>query len=332
MTNGQMDQDLCVPGRGTCALAAEAATDRQLLERFARRQDKAAFETLVERHGPMVLAVCQRVLHHSQDAEDAFQATFLILVRKAATISKPELLGNWLYGVAYRTALKARANAARRSERERQAAAMSPPSDPPVEAAWRELRGLLDEELNRLPEKYRAPLVLCYLQGKTNEEAARQLGWPVGSMSARLARGRELLRDRLARRDRALPAGVFLGLLSQKVGGVALPAPLVSATVEAGLGWAAGQTAGISSGVQALVEGGLGMAKYKKMLPVLVLLTLILGGAGAAAAFVASGLSGPSAKKIPPPNFHQLVPKTSPSGAAGKSGGDSCKTGRCGDH
>jgi RNA polymerase sigma factor (sigma-70 family) len=294
-----------------------------LLEKFARRRDGSAFETLVKRHGPMVLAVCQRVLQNSQDAEDAFQATFLVLVRKAGSIGQPELLANWLYGVAYRTALKARASAARRSEHERQAVSM-PTSDPLLDVAWRELRALLDEELSRLPEKYRAPLVLCYLQGKTNEEAARQLGWPIGSMSARLARGREMLRDRLASRDKALPAGLFLMVLTQKAGAATLPAPLVGATVKAGLGWAVGQSAGISPVVQALAGGtksGVGWMKVGKAvgLTALLLITLV----GVAAAAIGSGLVSTNSRRRVPSTETLLpapVPATPPIGGSGTAG------------
>jgi RNA polymerase sigma factor (sigma-70 family) len=158
-----------------------------------------AFAEVVRRHGPMVLGVCQRVLRHYQDAEDAFQATFLVLAEKAQRLRRPELLANWLYGVAYRTALHARQRGARRREHEREAASMCAAKSE-QEMGSEELRRLLDEELSRLPEKYRTPLVLCYLEGKTNEEAARLLGWPVGSMSYRLGRGRELLRKRLEAR------------------------------------------------------------------------------------------------------------------------------------
>src|SRR5262249_2311583 len=149
-----------------------------------------------ERHGPMVLNVCLRVLKDSHQAEDAFQATFLVLVRKAGAVGQPELLGNWLYGVAYRIAVKAKARAAKRREHERKAAVMPRP-EPSNGATPQELREALDAGMSGLPTKYRAPLVLCYLQGKTHEEAARLLGCPVGSMSSRLARGRELLRRRL---------------------------------------------------------------------------------------------------------------------------------------
>ena len=171
-------------------------TDRQLLERFVRSCDEAAFETLVERYGPMVLGVCRRVLGDATDADDAFQATFLVLVRKARTIAMPDLLGNWLYGVAYRIARKARAQRAKRAQQKQPTAAMTS-TDPLMEAALRELQAQLDEELERLPTKYRAPLVLCYLEGLSNREAAERLGWPIGSISHRLARGREILRQRL---------------------------------------------------------------------------------------------------------------------------------------
>jgi RNA polymerase sigma factor (sigma-70 family) len=180
----------------------EDLTDTQLLKRFARQKDEAAFAALVRRHGPMVLAVCRRVLHDAHDAEDAFQATFLVLVRKARFIARPELLANWLYGVAYRVAVKARANANRRSAHERRAGAMTSVGSAP-ERIGSELRAVLDAELSHLPEKYRAPLVLCYLEGKTNEQAARLLGWPTGSISGRLARARELLRERLVSRGLA---------------------------------------------------------------------------------------------------------------------------------
>jgi RNA polymerase sigma factor (sigma-70 family) len=167
-------------------------------------------------------------LGHGHDAEDAFQAAFVVFLRKAAAIRKPELLGNWLYGVAYRIALKARANAARRTSHERQAASMSA-LEPDGSESVTEMRELLDEELNRLPEKYRAPLVLCYLQGKTNAEAARCLGWPIGSMSWRLNQGREKLRDRIM----APPPVPEPRLLSTaKVAGAAGPSASVTALAE----------------------------------------------------------------------------------------------------
>ena len=196
----KLDTTLSDPARSSCQSANsrtfDALPDGDLLERFVRQHEEAAFAVLVQRHGPMVLSVCERVLRHSQDADDAFQVTFIVLAQKAHRLRRPGLLANWLYGVAYRTAMHARQRAARRSEREREAAKLSVPSNDPEREALA-LHRVLDEELHRLPEKYRAPLVLCYLEGKTNKEAARLLGWPSGSMAHRLARGRDLLRKRL---------------------------------------------------------------------------------------------------------------------------------------
>jgi RNA polymerase sigma factor (sigma-70 family) len=224
------------------ARPAEGPSDGELLRQFCERRDEAAFAALVRRHGPLVLGVCRRVLRDVHAAEDAFQATFLVLARKAAGVGRPERLANWLYGVAYRTALKARARAARRGQHERQAGAMAV-TDPEDARAWRELCAALDEEVSRLPERYRAPLVLCYLQGKTNEDAARQLGWPAGSMSYRLARGRELLRERLANRGLTLAAVPFAALLSREVLTTPVSAALAHATVDAALLFAAGKLA-----------------------------------------------------------------------------------------
>jgi RNA polymerase sigma factor (sigma-70 family) len=151
-------------------------TDGQLLDRFVRHRNEAAFSALVERHGPMVMGICRRVLCNSHDAEDAFQATFLVLVRRSKDIARPGLLANWLYGVAYRTAAKAKADVLRRRTREAQAASNHQANAPGDQDLWNDVRPILDEEINLLPVKYRTPVVLCYLQGKTNEEAARQQG------------------------------------------------------------------------------------------------------------------------------------------------------------
>jgi RNA polymerase sigma factor (sigma-70 family) len=183
----------------------------------------------------MVFALCRRVLNSAQDAEDAFQATFVVLARKAHAVEKPELLANWLYGVAYRTARKARAQAARRGHHERQAALMAGAQMAQAGDDRQEIRGILDEELQHLPAKYRAPLVLCYLEGMTNEQAARKLGWPSGSMSYRLARGRELLKSRLTRRARSFPASEFDNTLTELTVPMAVPEALVEATVKGAL-------------------------------------------------------------------------------------------------
>jgi RNA polymerase sigma factor (sigma-70 family) len=291
-------------------------TNQQLLERFTRLRDEAAFAALVRRYGPMVLGVCRRVLSHVQDAEDAFQATFLVLVRKAGTIARPELLGNWLYGVAYRIAKKAKAHAARRSTDERQAKSMTP-ADPVAEVAWREVRSRLDDALQRLPEKYRLPLVLCYLEGRTNEEAARQLGWPVGSMSARLARGRELLRERLADREQAVPAGLFALILGQHVGPTIVPPELVDTTVRAGLWLAQGQAAVslISPSVIALAEEtGSRFGRYWLWNALAVLLALVALGTSVLAC---TTLTGRSLGSSPPP----LGSTGSGTGGQGQSSG-----------
>ena len=168
-------------------------TDAQLLDRFVDEHDEAAFEVLVWRHGPMVLSVCRRILRHEQDAEDAFQATFLTLVRKARSIGKRQAVAGWLYKVAYRIALEAKTLASKRHVHERQEAGTleALANQPGTESTvWRDLRTVLDEEVNRLPEKYRTPLILCYFEGKTYEEAARELGCPKGTVSIRLMRAR----------------------------------------------------------------------------------------------------------------------------------------------
>jgi RNA polymerase sigma factor (sigma-70 family) len=182
-----------------------------------------------------VLSVCRRVLGDSPDVDDAFQATFLVLVRKADSLRRPDLLGNWLYGVAYRIARKARAGAGLRRRHEAQRAAMSN-ADPIPGAVADDLRPVLDEELHQLPEKYRVALVLCYLEGKTNEEAARLLRWPTGTVKGRLARARVLLRDRLVRRGLGFSAGVLaLALAKAAARAETVPGPLADKTVKAAL-------------------------------------------------------------------------------------------------
>src|SRR5262249_13903542 len=164
------------------ATSGEEITDGGLLERFVASHEEAAFEELLRRHGPMVLSVCRNLLRNSHDAEDAFQATFLVLVRRARSLLSRACVGSWLCAVAYRTAVSARRAAARRVKREERAVAMLTSDDRDQAPTDRELHSVLCEEVNRLAEKYRAPIVLCYLEGKTNEEAARRLGCPKGTV------------------------------------------------------------------------------------------------------------------------------------------------------
>src|SRR5262245_55506608 len=214
-----------------------ASPDGQLLERFVTRHDEEAFAMLVQRHGPMVYRVCQRVLRHAQDAEDAFQATFIVLARKAASLAQPELLANWLYGVATRVAREARSVAGRRGAGELLTdipeKGLEAGGDLGADPDW---RLALDEELSRLGDKYRAPLVLCYLEGKTNTEAAAALGCPVRTIEWRLARGRDLLRDRLQRRGLTLTAAALAGLLAKEVQASVVPAALLASAGRLPLG------------------------------------------------------------------------------------------------
>jgi RNA polymerase sigma factor (sigma-70 family) len=213
-------------------------SDAELLERFTQRRDEAAFEALVNRHGPMVEGVCRRIIGNAHAAEDVFQAVFLVLVRKSGTIRRPELLANWLYGVACRVARKARIKAIRNAARERWTEKM-PTREQNLDAEWNELKQVLDEEMSQLPEKYRAPLVLCYLHGQTNAQAAAQLGWPTGSISERLSRAREMLRKRLTRRGLNLTSALLAVLLTQKASAATVSPALVSTTVKTAVSYAA---------------------------------------------------------------------------------------------
>jgi RNA polymerase sigma factor (sigma-70 family) len=195
------------------ASSPDTNTDRDLIQRFAAVGDETAFDTLVRRHGPMVLRVCRHVLGNVHDAEDAFQATFLVLARKAGALLWRESVAGWLYRVASRVALKARTAACRRRAHESLANG-PPPAAPPVgEITLREARALLNEELNRLPDQLRLPLVLCYLEGMTQDQAARQAGWSLSTLQRRLRRGLDLLRGRLQRRGLELAGVLSLTLL-----------------------------------------------------------------------------------------------------------------------
>jgi len=262
-------------------------TDPQLLLRFVAHRDEAAFAALVYRHGKMVWHVCQNVLSHTQDAEDAFQATFMVLAENPSKVRKAEALGSWLHGVALRFALKVRRDAARRRTHEHEAAGMSPPSEA-SELTWRELRQVLDEEIQRLPEKYRVPFVLCVLQEASLAEAARRLGWKEGTVSGRLSVARKRLRGRLARRGIELSAVVAAVTVAGAAHGgtvpLGLPALLVISTVNAASKFAAGGAAtAVSAEVAALIKGGTNamFTVHSKFVTVLVLVAAGLVGVGA---------------------------------------------------
>ncbi len=222
----------------------EVRSDEELLDAFLHRgpaEAETAFESLVVRHGPMVLGVCRHVIGKDHDAEDAFQAVFLVLARKAGSVRDRRLLASWLYEVAYRISVKARVDGARRRTRERQVVAMAAESiEPNMEYdnndAWNELRSVLQTEVDRLPEKYRTPVILCYLEGKTNAEAARILDWPIGSVKGRLARARDILHSRLMRRKLVLSASFLLSAIHREtVFAEVVPSSLVESTVKSGM-------------------------------------------------------------------------------------------------
>lgn len=272
-------------------------TDAQFLGLFIERCDEAAFEALVRRHGPMVLGVCRRVLHNHHDAEDAFQATFLVLARKATSIAPRAMVGNWLYGVAYRTAMKARAASTRRRVKEKQVRVMPEP-EAVQQSSWCDLEPLLDQEMERLPGSYRAAVVLCDLEGKTHQEAARQLGWPVGTLSTRLVRARALLAKRLSRHRLALSAGSLAVVVSANAASACVPASLMISTVKAATLIAAGQTmAGVvSAPVAALTEGVLkAMLLAKLKIATAVLLAVGILGLGAGVLTQVVSAEGPAA-------------------------------------
>jgi RNA polymerase sigma factor (sigma-70 family) len=281
-------------------------TDAELLDRFlGRRDDGASFEALVARHGPMVLGVCRDLLGDEHAADDAFQATFLVLVRKAASVRVGDSLGRWLYGVAHRVARHARSDAARRRRREGMVeASLATDSTPVADAERADLRAALHDELARLPAAFRAPIVLCHLEGLTHEEAAQQLRCPVGTVRSRLARGRERLRGRLVRRGVA-PA-VALGVLERSTR-AAVPAQLAAATATAAARFAGGAGVGaISVSVLTLTKG--------------VLLSMTLGPLKVAATgLMAAGLISVAATGVVAQQGAP-APGPAPKPAAGPSG------------
>jgi RNA polymerase sigma factor (sigma-70 family) len=286
--------------------SASGMDEGDLLRRFASGRDPVALEVLVARHGPMVLGVCRRVLGNRHSAEDAFQATFLVLARKAGAIRDPDRLGPWLHGVAHRVAVRARADLARRNARERAGSeelAMETPATVDESGFDRlELRAALDEEVRRLPEKFRDPIVLCYLDGLTHDEAATRLRCPVGTVRSRLSTGRARLRERLSRRGVAVPSAGFAAALAAEGASASVSLPLLMTTVKAATasaGGLAGATAAgaVSAAVASLAEGvskTMILSKLKIVGGSALAVMLTVGAAGVAAYQI--GGRGPDAK------------------------------------
>ena len=289
-----------------------AQSDGQLLDRYLSSRDEGAFEAIVNVHGPMVLSLCRRFLRDPRDIEDAFQATFLVLARKAGSIRNREVLSSWLYGVAYRVAVRSRSQVLKRRSIETGGSGL----DDCAGAAMREVDEIgpvLDQELNRLPEKYRAPIVLCYLKEQTHDQAAAQLQWPVGTVRSRLARGRELLKDRLTRRGCSPATAMLIAGPGGSIGSftAAVPQALVQATVEAASRYLWGVSSGVLPGVLAVTSTlSPSLSGSATTLAQGVLLTMSLSqikiiAAGVAAASLFVGGLGAGAWALGPPGQGQ---------------------------
>jgi RNA polymerase sigma factor (sigma-70 family) len=313
MATGQVNSVLHYFRRAALLQDGGGMTDGQLLERFLTQRDEAAFEALVRRHGLMVWGVCRRVLHHLQDAEDAFQATFFVLARKAASITRRESVGSWLYGAAYRAALEARAA---RRPRERQVNTMPEPVVVTEVDIWRDLRPLLDQELSRLPDKYREAIVLCDLEGKTRKEAARQVGVPEGTLSGRLTTARRMLAGRLGRHGLALSGGALVTALSSNAVSAGVPAALIDSTTKAVIKVTAGTAAAVvPAKVTAIMEGVLKtmlLSKLKVVPILLVVVTLTVFGIGYLADSRAVARLSADKKVKEPPSEKKEAPKDAP--------------------
>ena len=274
-----------MPHLRRAALSRDSAplTDGQLLGAFVGDRDPAAFEALVRRHGPMVFGVCRRVIGHTHTAEDAFQAVFVVLARKAAAVKPREQLANWLFGVAYRTALKARGLLAHWRSREKQVLVMPDVPAAAVADLWADIQPVLDLELAALPDHLRLPVVLCDLEGRTQRDAAKQLKVPPATLANRLAAARRRLAERLTARGITLSGGLFATVLGANVGRAAVPAGLCAAAAKVGLG-AVGAAAGVvPDSVLQLSEGVLRMmmlSKLKAVTAVALAGLMLLGGVG----------------------------------------------------
>ena len=302
-------------------------SDRQLLECFVTNKDEAAFAALMERHARLVFGVCRSVLDQEQDAEDAFQAAFLVLVRMASSIRKQESLASWLHGVALRTALKVRRAMNTRRRNPPQASTRTP-EQPASEAAFRELQAILHEEVGRLAEKYRTPFVLCCLEGKSRVEAAQELGWKEGTVASRVAQARKLLESRLLRRGVALPAALIAASLAPGEASAAGLATLSSVVARSAAEFAAGNVPGsLSAGVVTLAEGVIQAmsGKLKLVTGMVFALALVLGGGGLLAW---TALQAPEEKQKPP---HLQTLSPAKPGARGEEPADPDPPVRAGD-
>jgi RNA polymerase sigma factor (sigma-70 family) len=287
--NRQLSASTISSTYGTTIHGVEA-TDGDLLAQWVAESDPAVLDILVRRHGAMVLGVCRRNLGNSTDADDAFQATFLILVRKASTLTHPGQVAGWLHGVAVQVTRRMRTDLSRRRQREVKMATDYPAPTPPEDTT--DVRRIIDEELNRLPDKYRLPIVLCELEGLTLEEAARRLGWPKGTVAGRLSRGRDILRRRLSRR-RGLVVPMFM-LGAPVLPGLDnapnyLPDELVSATVNV----AGSPNSPIAQTAAAIADAVTRYASFQKWLKytIALLIALILSATGLQAHAVITGQS-----------------------------------------
>jgi RNA polymerase sigma factor (sigma-70 family) len=294
-------------------------TDGELLDRFTSRRDESAFSILIARHGAMVLRVCRLILADEDDAQDAFQATFLVLVRRSHTIDRCGSVGPWLFGVCHRIALRAKADAARRRSRERRIAEMRATDSERADLAGPDSWPELYAELARLPEKYRAPLVLCYLEGQTTEEAARQLGCPRGTILSRLARARERLRGRLAYRGLPLPVAALVASQSPNAASASVPASLAASTVRAAIRMAAG---GVAAGriPAAAIKMEEGMIHSMRLTQLnITAATLLAVGVAAGAAVLAR--RDPPPEQGPPQQGRSPLVVRGHAGAADDDGG-----------
>ncbi len=295
MATGQLDTLMRHIQEAAAGCAARHQTDCQLLDDFAARRDESAFAALLSRHGPMVLRVCRRLLRHEQDAEDAFQATFLVLAQQAGTIRQRETLAGWLYGVAFRTAAQAKRKAARRRAREARLRGRTPPAAP--SPTWDDVQAVLDEEVLRLPESLRSAFILCVLDGKTVPAAAAELGAKEGTVSWRLARARQRLRLRLARRGIEL-TGLLAALSVAQSGRAGVPDVLTQATIQLGLRVATGGSvaATLPSHVAQLAKGvtrAMSLTKAARIATAALLAVALVAGVGARS-LVAVALGKPS--------------------------------------